>query len=205
MEVQPPSSWPVYLSGVFALILLLRNCCSVLFLLLISSCGLLCPTVAEPGPQAVLRSPYLLHFLDTHSGKRLDVVYRDDDGYNRTSLARLNSYLRDRRTSDVHTYDPRVFDLLHDLLAALGKPNGEIDVICGYRTPWTNEFLRTHGHHVARQSLHMQAMAIDIRIPGVPTAKLRDAALALHRGGVGYYAGNDFVHVDVGRVRRWVG
>jgi uncharacterized protein YcbK (DUF882 family) len=56
---------------------------------------------------------------------------------------------------------------------------------------------------VARHSLHMQAMAIDIRIPGVPTAKIRDTALAMRRGGVGYYAASDFVHVDVGRVRRW--
>ena len=67
----------------------------------------------------------------------------------------------------------------------------------------SNEFLRTHGHGVARHSLHMRAMAIDIRVPGIPTAHLRDAALALHRGGVGYYAASDFVHVDVGRVRRW--
>ena len=185
--------------------LMFRNFLSLSLLMLISACGLLCPTVAEPNPETVMSSPYQLHFLDTHTGKRLDVVYRDNEGYDQTSLARLNRYLRDRRTSDIHAYDPRVFDLLHDLLASLGRPNGEIDVICGYRTPWTNEFLRTHGHHVARQSLHMQAMAIDIRIPGVPTAKLRDAALALHRGGVGYYAGNDFVHVDVGRVRRWVG
>lgn len=184
---------------------MLRNFCSLLLLMLISACGLLCPTVAEPNPQAVMRSPYQLHFFDIHTGKRLDIVYRDDEGYYQASLARLNSYLEDRRTGEMHTYDPRVFDLLHDLLTSLGSPNGEIDVICGYRTPWTNEFLRTHGHHVARQSLHMLAMAIDIRIPGVPTARLRDAALALHRGGVGYYAGSDFVHVDVGRVRRWVG
>jgi uncharacterized protein YcbK (DUF882 family) len=96
-----------------------------------------------------------------------------------------------------------VFDLLHDLTAALGRPDGEIDVLCGYRTPWSNEYLRMHGHGVARHSLHMQAMAIDIRVPGVRTSKLRDTALALQRGGVGYYASSGFVHVDVGRVRRW--
>jgi uncharacterized protein YcbK (DUF882 family) len=56
---------------------------------------------------------------------------------------------------------------------------------------------------VARHSLHIEGMAIDIRVPGVPTSELRDAALRLHRGGVGYYATSDFVHVDVGRVRRW--
>jgi uncharacterized protein YcbK (DUF882 family) len=85
----------------------------------------------------------------------------------------------------------------------LGRPDGEIDIVCGYRSPWSNEFLRTHGHGVAVHSLHMEAKAIDIRMPGVGSSSLRDAALALHRGGVGYYAKSDFVHVDVGRVRRW--
>jgi uncharacterized protein YcbK (DUF882 family) len=70
-----------------------------------------------------------------------------------------------------------------------------------YRTPWSNEFLRTHG--VARHSLHMEAIAIDIRVPGVKTSTLRGAPLALHRGGVGYYASSEFVHADVGRLRRW--
>ena len=82
---------------------------------------------------------------------------------------------------------------------------GEIDVICGYRTPWSNEFLRTRGPDtgVALHSLHMQAEAIDIRLPGIATSSVRDAALRLQRGGVGYYRDSNFVHVDVGRVRRW--
>ena len=146
---------------------------------------------------------YRLHFFHTHTGERLDIVYRRGDAYDSDALARINHYLRDHRTGDVQHYDPRVFDLLHDLTVALGRPNAEINVVCGYRTPWSNEYLRTHGHGVAQHSLHMQAMAIDIRIPGVRTSELRDAALALHRGGVGYYASSDFVHVDVGRVRRW--
>lgn len=147
--------------------------------------------------------PYRLRLFHTHTGQRIDIVYRRGDTYDSDALAQLNRYLRDHRTGDVHEYDPRVFDLLHDLTAALGRPNSEIDIVCGYRTPWSNEYLRTHGHGVARHSLHMQAMAIDIRIPGVRTSKLRDTALELSRGGVGYYATSDFVHVDVGRVRRW--
>ncbi len=158
---------------------------------------------AEAKVEAVSDGPYQLHFFHTHTRERLNVVYRNGEGYDHESLAQLNRYLRDHRTGEIHEYDPRVFDLLHDLTTALGNPNLEIDVVCGYRTPWSNEFLRTHGHGVARHSLHMQAKAIDIRVPGVPIAKLRDAALALHRGGVGYYAASDFVHVDVGRVRRW--
>jgi uncharacterized protein YcbK (DUF882 family) len=146
---------------------------------------------------------YHLRLFHTHTGERLDIVYRRGEQYVPEALTRLDEYLRDHRTGDIHHYDPRVFDLLHDLTAKLGEPDSEIDVICGYRSPWSNEFLRTHGHGVAVHSLHMQAMAIDIRIPGVETSRLRDAALDLHRGGVGYYAQSDFVHVDVGRVRRW--
>ena len=124
-------------------------------------------------------------------------------GICRTPSPLSTNNLRDHRTGDVRSYDPRVFDLLHDLLAALGKPNAEIDVICGYRTPKSNQYLRSHSSGVAEHSLHMQALAIDIRVPGIDTAKLRDAALSLHRGGVGYYAKSNFVHVDVGRVRHW--
>ena len=106
---------------------------------------------------------------------------------------------------EVRHFDPRLFDLLHDLTASLNDPRGEIDVVCGYRTPLSNEFLRTRSAHtgVARHSLHMQAEAIDIRLPGISTAAVRDAAVRLHRGGVGYYRNSNFVHVDVGRVRRW--
>jgi uncharacterized protein YcbK (DUF882 family) len=146
-----------------------------------------------------------LRFYHTHTGERLDIAYRWGDSYSATGLAKLDNFLRDHRTGDVHHFDPRLFDLLHDLTASVHDANGEIDVICGYRTPWSNEFLRHRGAHtgVAQHSLHMQAEAIDIRLPGVPTAAVRDAALKLHRGGVGYYRTSDFVHVDVGRVRRW--
>ena len=159
--------------------------------------------MAGPGSGISSETPYRLRFFHIHTGERLDIEYRHRDSYDPDALARINHYLRDHRTGEVREYDPRVLDLLHELTVALGRPNAEIDVICGYRTLWSNEYLRTHGHGVARHSLHMQAMAIDIRVPGVPTAKLRDTALALHRGGVGYYAASDFVHVDVGRVRRW--
>jgi len=147
--------------------------------------------------------PYELHLYHTHTRERLDIVYRRGDVYDSVALARIDEYLRDYRTGDVHQIDPHVFDLIHDLLASVGHADERIQIVCGYRTPRTNEYLRTHGHGVARHSLHMQGMAIDIRIPGISAAKLRDAALALHRGGVGYYADSNFIHVDTGRVRRW--
>ena len=148
---------------------------------------------------------YRLRFYHTHTNERLDIVYRRGEDYLPEALAELDHYLRDHRTGDVHHFDPHLFDLLHDLTASLNDSGGEIDVICGYRTPWSNEFLRTRSAHtgVALHSLHMQAEAIDIRLAGISTSAVRDAALRLHRGGVGYYRGSDFVHVDVGRVRHW--
>ncbi len=148
---------------------------------------------------------YSLRLFHTHTSERIDIVYRRGNTYLPGALERLDYFLRDWRTGQVHHYDPRVFDLLHDLLASIGRPDGEINVICGYRTPQTNQFLRTRSAHtgVAMHSLHMQAEAIDIRLPGLSTARLRDAALELHRGGVGYYPASGFVHVDVGRARHW--
>jgi uncharacterized protein YcbK (DUF882 family) len=164
--------------------------------------GALAPAATTPHTPV---SEYRLRFYHTHTNERLDIVYRRGDAYLPEALNRLDYYLRDYRTGDVHHYDPRLFDVLHELTAELGRPNAEIDVVCGYRSPRTNQMLRSRSVHtgVAEHSLHMQAEAIDIRVPGVPTSQLRDAALELHRGGVGYYRDSDFVHVDVGRVRRW--
>jgi uncharacterized protein YcbK (DUF882 family) len=144
-----------------------------------------------------------LRLYHTHTGESIDIVYRRGDAYLPEAIARLERCLRDHRTGDVHRFDARLFDLLAELTAALGRPGAVIEVICGYRTPGSNGYLRSQSRGVAGHSLHMQAQAIDIRIPGIKTSDLRDAALALHRGGVGYYARSDFVHVDVGRVRRW--
>jgi uncharacterized protein YcbK (DUF882 family) len=172
---------------------------SLILFLLLATLGHATASTA-PSPRE-----YRLRFYHTHTGERLDVVYRRGDQYIPEALDQLDHFLRDHRTGDVRHFDPRLFDLLHDLTASLGDSGGEIDVICGYRTPWSNEFLRTRNVHtgVAQHSLHMQAEAIDIRLPGIPTSELRDAALRLHRGGVGYYRSSDFVHVDVGRVRQW--
>ena len=150
-----------------------------------------------PQPESRLR---LFH---THTGERLDLVYRRGDTYVPEALGKLDRFLRDHRTGEVHHYDPHVFDLLSEVTAAVGRPDAELQIICGYRTPWSNEYLRTHTSGVAKNSLHMQAEAIDIRLPGIPLTKFRDAALALRRGGVGFYPESGFIHLDVGRVRRW--
>lgn len=161
---------------------------------------------AGPAPLDPTASPaeqYHLRMHHLHTGESLDVVYRVGNRYVPSALAMLNHFLRDHRTNDERQYDPHEFDVLHELMAKLGRPNGEIDIVCGYRTPWSNNYLRTHGKGVAEHSQHMLAKAIDIRVPGVSTKRLRDAALSLHEGGVGYYPHSQFVHIDVGPVRQW--
>jgi uncharacterized protein YcbK (DUF882 family) len=146
---------------------------------------------------------FRLRLYHTHTTERIDVVYRRGDNYVPDALSSLDKFLRDHRTGEIHHFDPRLFDLLSDLTAAVGRPGAEIDIICGYRTPWSNNFLRHHSSGVAQNSLHMQAEAIDIRLPGTNTSHFRRAALSLHRGGVGYYSQSDFIHVDIGRIRYW--
>jgi uncharacterized protein YcbK (DUF882 family) len=148
---------------------------------------------------------YHLRLHHLHTGEDLNVVYRIGNTYIPAALAELNHFLRDHRTQDASSYDPKEFDVLHSLMASLGRPNGVIDIVCGYRTPWSNNFLRTRSAQtgVAEHSQHMLAKAIDIRVPGITTIALRDAALALHAGGVGFYPVSQFVHVDVGPVRTW--
>lgn len=148
---------------------------------------------------------YRLHLHQMHTDEDIDIVYRVGNMYIPTALMQLNEFLRDYRTGTVKEYDPREFDTLHALLTKLNRPNGVIDVLCGYRTPQTNAMLR-HGSAesgVAEHSQHMEGHAIDLRVPGVTTKHLRDAALSLDAGGVGYYPKSQFVHVDVGRVREW--
>jgi uncharacterized protein YcbK (DUF882 family) len=161
---------------------------------------------AEVSPKQSPSQPSKAHSLrlyNTHTGERMDIIYRSGDQYVPEALAKLDYFLRDHRTGDVRHFDPRLYDILSDLTASVGQPAGEIDIVCGYRTSSTNETLRAHTTGVAKNSLHIQAEAIDLRMPGVDTLELRKAALALHRGGVGYYPHSDFIHVDVGRVRQW--
>ena len=148
---------------------------------------------------------YSLKLYSLHTNESIDVVYRVGDVYLPDALDELNHFLRDNYTDDVKQYDPSEFDLLHNVLTRLNKSNGTINILCGYRTEETNEYLRSRAPvtGVAEHSQHIQAKAIDIRVPGVQTARLRDAAMSLDAGGVGYYPRAQFVHVDVGPVRHW--
>jgi uncharacterized protein YcbK (DUF882 family) len=145
-----------------------------------------------------------LSFYHTHTGKRLDVVYSRDGSYVPSALEEINHFLFDFRTGDAVEMDPELLDLIYDVRTELGSSN-PFHVVSAYRSPKTNEMLRGKNQNsgVAKNSQHLLGKAIDVRLEGVKTAALRDQALALKRGGVGYYEESDFVHLDTGRVRRW--
>lgn len=143
-----------------------------------------------------------LRLRSLHTGERLSAVYRRNGRLVVGNLARIDRILRDHRTGEVLPMAPALLDLVHELARALSYDR-PIAVISGYRSPRTNAMLAARSGGVARNSYHMRGMALDIRMPGLPVAELRDAALDLRRGGVGYYPESGFVHVDVGPVRSW--
>ncbi len=157
------------------------------------------------GAKAAVRpnTPYFLSLDHTHTLERIGLQYRLGDDYLQPALGRLNRFLRDHYSGTVGIIDPRLYDILSDMKRLL-RTDLAYHIISGYRDPHTNERLRTtRGGGVAKTSLHMQGRALDVRMPGVPLAELRDAALELKAGGVGYYSRDRFVHIDTGRVRSW--
>jgi uncharacterized protein YcbK (DUF882 family) len=155
------------------------------------------------GASSATAAEHSLRLYNTHTNEKIDIVYRRGDQYIQNALAKLDYFLRDHNTNEVRHFDPRLYDILSDLTTSVGRPGGEIDIVCGYRSTSTNAALRAHTIGVAKNSLHILAEAIDLRMPGVDTLKLRKAALSSARGGVGYYPHSDFIHVDLGRVRQW--
>jgi uncharacterized protein YcbK (DUF882 family) len=160
------------------------------------------PMVAVPA-RAAARGERRLSLLHLHTGERLTLAFARDERYTPEALAALNRLLRDHYSGDVTSIDPRLFDLLHGMQRELGH-EGAFEIVSAYRAPATNARLaRIGGGGVARHSLHMEGRALDLRLPGVALADLRNAALDARQGGVGFYAREQFVHVDTGRVRAW--
>jgi len=158
------------------------------------------PEVAAGGETRTLS---LYHI---HTGESLTVTYKVDGRYIPSALERINRLMRDWRRDEVITIDPKTIDLMWELHADLGSTR-PIHIICGYRSPKTNAFLKRIGRNVARKSQHMLGKAIDLYFPDVPTEKIRNSALVRQIGGVGYYrtAGGPtgFIHIDSGHVRHW--
>lgn len=143
-----------------------------------------------------------LSFYNTHTGESLKTVYWAEGEYVRNSLAQIDFILRDFRNAEIKPIAPRLLDLVHELASVLGN-HAPIHIISGYRSPATNAALAARSGGVATHSLHLVGEAIDLRVPGRDLKDVHRAALALRGGGVGYYPHSDFVHVDIGRVRRW--
>ena len=146
--------------------------------------------------------PRSLRFVHTHTGETLTAAYFDGSAYDDASLSDVNHLLRDFRTGDSHVIDPALLDILYDL-QVLADHDAPFEVISGYRSPATNAMLHRNSSGVAEHSQHLLGKAIDIRLSGYSTRRLSEHASALARGGVGFYASSDFVHVDTGRVRVW--
>jgi uncharacterized protein YcbK (DUF882 family) len=159
--------------------------------------------MARPAFSALAPSaPRSLSFFNLHTGEAVTTTYWEGGGYNPEALRTFAKVLRDHRSNEIHPIAPGLFDLLHTLHGRL-ETSAPFHVISGYRSPRSNAQLAAESTGVAKHSLHMEGMAIDIRIPGIGLANLHKVAMALGGGGVGYYPSSDFVHMDVGRVRYW--
>jgi uncharacterized protein YcbK (DUF882 family) len=143
-----------------------------------------------------------LSFYNTHTRERLQACYFKNRALCADSLSQIDHILRDHRTGDIKEIDRKLLDLLFVLRKKL-KTNKPFHIISGYRSPKTNGMLRKNSQGIAKNSLHMEGQAIDIRIPQLPLTHLRKTAMSLMAGGVGYYPDSDFIHVDVGWVRYW--
>ena len=143
-----------------------------------------------------------VNFRFYHTGESFSGVYRVGDRYLPEAFERMNYVLRDFRTGEAFPMDPRVLDILSMLQQKIGTSKS-FDILSGYRSPKTNKMLSRASSGVARNSYHMYGQALDIRLPGYSTRKLRNNAKSLRAGGVGYYAKSGFVHVDTGDVRSW--
>jgi uncharacterized protein YcbK (DUF882 family) len=143
-----------------------------------------------------------LSFLNLHTEEKLTIPYCPHRPCPPNVLSRVNHLLRDHRVDKVHPIDPALLDILH-AVATTSESRGVIQIISGYRAPETNAMLHQASYGVASQSLHMLGKAIDVRLSDIKTRDLHRVAMALKRGGVGYYPDSDFVHLDTGRVRTW--
>lgn len=143
-----------------------------------------------------------LSLYHTRTQQELTLTYAVGKKYNPKALGQVNSFLRDYQTGQVHQIDPKLLDILWAIQQQMGS-KGVYKVVSAYRSPQTNRQLQRTHDGVAGHSLHMLGKAIDIRFSGVKTSQIKQCALAMHTGGVGYYADSDFVHLDTGDFRTW--
>ncbi|MGR9137551.1 DUF882 domain-containing protein [Rhizobium leguminosarum] len=145
-----------------------------------------------------------LYFI--HTGEKAVITYKRNGKFDPKGLEQLNRFLRDWRKNQPTKMDPRLFDLIWEVYRQSGSRD-YINVVCGFRSPGTNEMLRGRSRNsgVAEKSQHMLGKAMDFFIPDVKLATLRGIGMKMQVGGVGFYpkSGSPFVHMDVGGVRAW--
>ncbi|MEX2482095.1 MAG: DUF882 domain-containing protein [Gammaproteobacteria bacterium] len=164
--------------------------------------GLACAMTSALPAWAKVPQTRALAFDHLHTGEQLEIIYFEQGQYDDGALAAINRLLRDFRTGDVHPIRTELLDQLSLVHAAAGS-DAPFQIISAYRSAKTNGMLQRKSSGVASRSLHMDGMAIDVRLPDVKTHHLRDVAADLRLGGVGYYAQSNFVHLDIGRPRQW--
>lgn len=170
------------------------------------ACSLLAAAVAVPrlalAARVSLPRVRSLSLVHAETDERLSVVYWAAGRYEPQALGEVSFLLRDHSTDETVPVDPLLLDLLHDVRRRL-RTRAPFAVLSGYRSPETNARLRQHNRRVAPHSLHLDGRAADVRLLGVDAPALHEAALELGRGGVGFYPGHAFVHLDTGPPRTW--
>lgn len=168
------------------------------------------PLLAAGGVTSALMSPAMaalpvrqVILSHRHTGETVRTPYYADGRYLEDGLKQINRFMRDWRTDEVIEIDPRVLDIVFMLQQQL-ETSEPMQVLSGYRSPETNSMLRRRSRGVAQNSLHMYGMAVDLYFPGINVSQANKAAQALQAGGVGFYPGSNFVHVDSGPVRHWM-
>ena len=164
--------------------------------------GLLACLAAVSGSSANVDDSRTLSFYHTHTGQSLEVVYFKRGHYDPASLDAIRRFMSDWRNGEEMDLDPSLMDILWRIEQETGH-SGVWEIISAYRSPATNEMLRSRSTGVAKRSQHLLGHAIDVRLRGLELETLRDTAKSLELGGVGYYPASNFVHVDTGRVRYW--
>jgi len=138
------------------------------------------------------------------TGERIDMIYWIDGDYIRPAVEEITYFMRDWRDNSTHDIDPRTLDIMaasHNLL----ETRQPYLMLSGYRSPATNAMLRRRSSGVARNSLHIQGQAADLRVEGRSVRQVASAAQSCNAGGVGRYSGSNFTHMDCGPVRTWGG
>lgn len=161
------------------------------------SCGLIKPAFAITDEGA-----HRISFRHNRTGESFNGVYRVGNKYLPEAFDQISYILRDARNNEVFPIDPRTVDIMYVLQRMLDT-NQPFQVLSGYRSPRTNALLARASYGVARNSLHMTGQAIDIRMEGASSRRIKNYATDLHAGGVGYYPHSDFVHIDSGNFRTW--